>query len=60
MRIKGLANGSKLGDYLESAKDEYYTYRGWDKETSLQTRKKLEELALLDVAQVLAKYGALA
>ena len=58
--LEGLAKGSKLGDYLESAKDEYYTYRGWDKETSLQTRKKLKELALLDVAQVLAEDGALA
>lgn len=58
--LEGLAKGSKLGDYLESAKDEYYTYRGWDKETALQTRKKLEELALLDVAQVLAEDGALA
>ena len=31
-----------------------------NKETSLQTKKKLEELDLQDVAQVLAKEGALA
>ena len=50
----------KMSDFLEEAKDEYYERQGWDKATSLQKRKKLEELALEDVAGVLAAEGALA
>jgi aldehyde:ferredoxin oxidoreductase len=57
--LEGFTKGSKLGDYLETAKDEYYEYHGWDKKTSLQTRKKLEELDMLDVARVLEKDGGI-
>lgn len=39
--------------------DEYYNLRGWDPETSLPTRTKLEELELKEVQQELAKLGKL-
>jgi aldehyde:ferredoxin oxidoreductase len=35
---------------FEQMKDEYYDLRGWDKETGIPTREKLEELGLGDVA----------
>lgn len=56
---KGPGEGMKGEDYMEQVLDEYYEYRGWDKRTSLQTRKKLEELGLPDVAEVLARENAL-
>jgi aldehyde:ferredoxin oxidoreductase len=58
--VDGPLKGRKAGDYLESDKDEYYQWRGWDRETSLQTTKKLKELDLLDVAKVLGKENAVA
>jgi len=54
------ARGMKASDFLEVTKDEYYEAHGWDKETSLQTRERLEELDMADVAGVLAKENALA
>jgi aldehyde:ferredoxin oxidoreductase len=42
---------------FEKMKDEYYEMRGWDVETGLQTRKKLKELQLEDVADDLEKRG---
>jgi aldehyde:ferredoxin oxidoreductase len=39
----------------EKMLDEYYQYRGWDVETGIPTRKKLEELGLADVADELEK-----
>jgi aldehyde:ferredoxin oxidoreductase len=56
--LEGPLEGVKAADYLESAKDEYYQWRGWDMETSLQTTEKLEELGLRDVARVLEKENA--
>jgi aldehyde:ferredoxin oxidoreductase len=38
-------------------KGEYYELRGWDVETGLPTRTKLEELQLHDVADDLAGRG---
>ena len=38
-------------------KDEYYQLRQWDVATGLQTRTKLEELGLKDVAEDLEKRG---
>ncbi len=38
---------------FERMKDEYYELRGWDVASGLQTRKKLEELDLPEVAQAL-------
>ncbi|RJP17089.1 MAG: hypothetical protein C4520_17680 [Candidatus Abyssobacteria bacterium SURF_5] len=51
--------GMKARDYLDNLLDEYYERHGWDKYSSLPTRKKLETLELGDVADVLAKEGAL-
>ncbi len=56
--LEGLFKGIKAADYLEPAKDEYYELRGWDIETSLQTKRKLKELDMLDVFEVLEKEGA--
>lgn len=39
--------------------DEFYEYQDWDKETSLQTLKGLEGLAMEDVAEKLEKAGRL-
>jgi aldehyde:ferredoxin oxidoreductase len=47
--------GWKAEDYLEKLKSEYYEWHGWDKNTSLQTRKKLKELDMEDVADILSK-----
>ena len=53
---------SRLGmvvdrDEFEKMKDEYYDYRGWDVETGYQTKEKLHELELDDVAADLEKRG---
>ena len=40
--------------------DEYYEWRGWDKDSGLQTRKSLEDVGLEDVADVLENEGSLA
>jgi aldehyde:ferredoxin oxidoreductase len=45
---------------FEPVLDEYYQWRGWDVKSGLQTRAKLEELDLGDVADVLEADGALA
>jgi len=42
---------------FERTKDEYYRLRQWDVATGLQTRAKLEELELKDVARDLEKRG---
>ncbi|MFC1822816.1 aldehyde ferredoxin oxidoreductase family protein [Thermodesulfobacteriota bacterium] len=59
-QLEGRSKGMKASSYLESAKDEYYEWRGWDRKTSLQTIEKLKELDLLDVAKVLEEENALA
>lgn len=56
----GVGKGMKAADYLEQVKDEYYEYHGWDKDTSLQKREKLEELGMEDVIRVLESEGGLA
>jgi len=53
---------SRLGmvvdrDEFEKMKDEYYGYRGWDVESGYQTKEKLHELKLDDVADDLEKRG---
>jgi aldehyde:ferredoxin oxidoreductase len=45
---------------FEKMKDEYYSLRHWDVASGLQTRDKLEELGLGDVAQDLEQRGLLA
>jgi aldehyde:ferredoxin oxidoreductase len=45
---------------FEQVKDEYYSLRGWDVGTGLQTRAKLEELGLGDIVGDLERRGLLA
>jgi aldehyde:ferredoxin oxidoreductase len=45
---------------FEEMKDEYYPLRGWDVTTGLQTRRKLEELGLDEVAKDLEQRKLLA
>ena len=40
---------------FDTVLDEYYEWRGWDKQSGLPTRSKLEELGMEDIAEVLAK-----
>jgi len=42
-------------EQFELMKDEYYRLRGWDVATGLQTKSKLTELGLVDVARELTK-----
>jgi len=56
--LEGPLEGMQAANYLESVKDEYYQWRGWDRKTSLQTIEKLKELDLPDVARVLEKENA--
>jgi aldehyde:ferredoxin oxidoreductase len=44
---------------LEKMLDDYYDERGWDIETGIPTREKLEELGLEDTADDLAERGIL-
>jgi aldehyde:ferredoxin oxidoreductase len=55
-----LYEGRVGADMFNTVLDEYYEWRGWEKESGLQTRARLEELGMEDVADVLAKDGALA
>ncbi|MFX1509457.1 MAG: aldehyde ferredoxin oxidoreductase family protein [Promethearchaeota archaeon] len=48
----GPAKGQAIKD-LDGMLDEFYDACGWDKKTSIPTRKKLEELGLKDVADQL-------
>jgi aldehyde:ferredoxin oxidoreductase len=52
--------GKVAADMFVPVLDEYYQWRGWDRDSGLQTRAKLSELGLDDVAEVLAADGALA
>lgn len=59
-----IKSGPGKGDILERDKfekmlDEYYELRGWDKETGLPTRDKLEDVGLKEVADELERYGKL-
>ncbi|MFX0200940.1 MAG: aldehyde ferredoxin oxidoreductase N-terminal domain-containing protein [Candidatus Hodarchaeota archaeon] len=42
---------------FEKVKDEYYTLRGWDVSSGLQTQAKLEEIGLADIAHYLKQRG---
>lgn len=46
-------------DKFEEWKTKYYTFEGWDPTTGWPKRKTLEELGLLNVADVLEKQGKL-
>jgi aldehyde:ferredoxin oxidoreductase len=55
----GPGKGWKAEDYIEETKSEYYEFHGWDAETSLQTKEKLMELDMGDVADILGQENAL-
>lgn len=60
-----IRSGPSKGERLEKKKlakaiDEYYGLRGWDVNTGLPTRAKLEELGLKEVVEELGKLGKLA
>ncbi|MBU4002568.1 MAG: hypothetical protein KKB94_09660, partial [Proteobacteria bacterium] len=42
---------------FEEMKKEFYGLRGWDQESGLQTKAKLEALDLKDVAEALERQG---
>ena len=44
-------------DEFERMKDEFYALRGWDVTTGLQTKAKLKELGLKDIASELESRG---
>ena len=44
-------------DGFEKMKDEYYTLRGWDVETGLQTKAELKRLGLEEITDGLEKLG---
>jgi aldehyde:ferredoxin oxidoreductase len=46
-------------DKFEEMKSQYYELRGWDVESGLQTRARLKELQLEDIANDLADRGLL-
>ncbi|KKK78299.1 hypothetical protein LCGC14_2844940, partial [marine sediment metagenome] len=53
--LKELAEKGKtfpIAPYFDDILDEYYSYKGWDVNTSLQKRDKLAELGLEDVADI--------
>lgn len=56
----GPRKGEHLGTVLPQMLDEYYEARGWDKETGLPTRTKLESLGLKEIADELDRTGHLA
>lgn len=57
----GIYKGERVHlDQFNMMLDEYYSRRGWDKESGLPTRKRLEELDLADVADELETMGKLA
>ena len=57
---EGMYAGRVAADMFIPVLDEYYEWRGWERDSGLQTRAKLTELGLEDVAEVLAADGALA
>ncbi len=57
---EGMYGGRVAAVMFVPVLDEYYEWRGWERDSGLQTRAKLTELGLDDVAEVLAADGALA
>lgn len=55
----GPRKGQHLGSVLPKMLDDYYEARGWDKETGLPKRAKLESLGLKEIADELDKMGRL-
>ena len=57
---EGMYPGRVAADMFETVLDEYYEWRGWERDTGLQTASRLESPGMGDVAEVLAADGALA
>jgi aldehyde:ferredoxin oxidoreductase len=57
---EGMYPGKVAADMFETVLDEYYDWRGWDRQSGLQTGARLSALGMDDVAEVLAADGALA
>jgi aldehyde:ferredoxin oxidoreductase len=50
---KGMVISQEMLDYML---DQYYDFRGWDRETGIPTRERLLELGLKDIADDMEKY----
>jgi aldehyde:ferredoxin oxidoreductase len=50
---KGMVISQEMLDYML---DQYYDFRGWDRETGIPTRERLLELDLKDIADDMEKY----
>ena len=59
--MKPMPFGPAKGQFinLDPMLDEYYEARGWDNESGMPTRQKLEELGLKSVAEDLESQGKL-
>ena len=57
---EGMYPGAVAADMFNDVLDEYYEWRGWERESGLQTRARMNELGLEDVADVLEADQALA
>ncbi|MCB1749693.1 MAG: hypothetical protein KDK06_21160 [Gammaproteobacteria bacterium] len=57
---EGMYEGRVAADMFDTVLDEYYEWRGWDRASGLQTGERLQALGMDDVAEVLARDGALA
>ena len=57
---EGMYPGKVAADMFGTVLDEYYEWRGWEVRSGLQTAERLSKLGMDDVAEVLAKDGALA
>ena len=53
---EGPAKGNRF-DILEPMKEAWYTVHGWNKETGIPTRERLESLGLKDIADDLERRG---
>jgi aldehyde:ferredoxin oxidoreductase len=53
---EGPAKG-KVYDILDSVKEAWYTVQGWNQETGIPRRERLEELGLGDIADDLERHG---
>ena len=50
---KGMVISKEMLDYML---DQYYDFRGWNRETGIPTRERLIELGLTDIADDMDKY----
>jgi aldehyde:ferredoxin oxidoreductase len=53
--VPALGYGAIREEDMEKMIDDYYTARGWDRETGIPTLQKLEELGLVEVIEDLKR-----